>query len=119
VAQFVITISGKGIREATVRKLVEQLQDKYGDGANVTVHKNEPPESRADRYADATGKIEEGRAEMESLRDELQEWRDNLPENLSGGSKAEELDGAITALEEAIDKANEAAESEVSFPAMM
>ena len=35
---------------------------------------------------------------VEELRDELQSWRDNLPENLQSGSKAEELDEAISNL---------------------
>lgn len=38
-------------------------------------------------------------SEMEGLRDELQEWKDNIPENLQEGQKAQELDEAIDQLE--------------------
>ena len=37
------------------------------------------------------------------LRDELQEWYDNLPESFQNGSKGEQLQEAITGLEEAAD----------------
>lgn len=37
------------------------------------------------------------------LRDELQSWRDNLPENMQSGDKADQLDEAVSGLEEACD----------------
>jgi hypothetical protein len=40
-------------------------------------------------------------SELESLRDELQEWYDNLPESLRGGSKGDELQEAINGLDSA------------------
>lgn len=42
-----------------------------------------------------------GADELTTLRDELQEWRDNLPESLQSGSKADQLDEAISALDDA------------------
>jgi hypothetical protein len=38
-------------------------------------------------------------SEMDSLREELQEWLDNMPENLQNGSKADELREAIDQIE--------------------
>ena len=38
---------------------------------------------------------------QEALKDELQEWYDNLPENFQNGSKGESLQEAIDALESA------------------
>lgn len=38
-------------------------------------------------------------SEIESIKDELQEWYDNLPENFQNGSKGEALQEAISALE--------------------
>jgi len=37
--------------------------------------------------------------ELGSLRDELQEWLDSLPESLQGGSKADQLEEAISSLD--------------------
>lgn len=55
--------------------------------------------------------------ELEELRDEEQEYMDNMPENLQCSEKYEiageavnNLDSAIGSLEEAIDYANEASE---------
>ena len=39
---------------------------------------------------------------FEELRDELQNWRDNLPENLQSSSKADTLDESVSSLEEVI-----------------
>lgn len=38
-------------------------------------------------------------SEIESIKDELREWYDNLPENFQNGSKGEALQEAISALE--------------------
>jgi len=39
--------------------------------------------------------VESAATAVEELRDELRDWRDNLPENLEGGDSASELDDAI------------------------
>ena len=49
----------------------------------------------------------------EELRDELQEWYDNLPENFQNGSKGEALQEAIYNLEEFIDGKDEPVEAAV------
>ena len=40
--------------------------------------------------------------ELEDVRDEYQEWRDNLPESLADGEKSCQLDDVIAELENAI-----------------
>lgn len=65
--------------------------------------------SRADRWADACGTAREGLEELAGLKEEYEEWRDNLPENLRQspvGEKLEavcdlDLDSATTVLDEA------------------
>lgn len=52
--------------------------------------------SRATRYDEAQQLVEEAKTRIEELRDELQDWLDALPVNLQGGTKADELQGAIT-----------------------
>tara|TARA_R110000824_G_scaffold82382_3_gene206479 strand:- start:2402 stop:3145 length:744 start_codon:yes stop_codon:yes gene_type:complete len=48
--------------------------------------------------------IDNAEVEVTLLRDELQEWVDNLPEGLDQTCKAEELEEAINELDEAIDE---------------
>jgi len=43
--------------------------------------------------------VQEAFADAEGLRDELQEWYDNLPENFQNGDKGDQLQSAIDALE--------------------
>jgi hypothetical protein len=52
------------------------------------------------------------------LRDELQNWLDNLPENLQQGSKADELQSAISELDAAISGLEEAESASPDFPVM-
>jgi len=54
------------------------------------------------RKASVISAVEEAKASCEELRDELQDWLDNLPESLQDGEKAEALQEAIDQLEEAI-----------------
>jgi hypothetical protein len=43
--------------------------------------------------------IENGLGDLEGLRDELQDWLDNMPENLQQSSKADEVQEAIDGLD--------------------
>ncbi len=74
--------------------------------------------SRADRYSMAQGKVSDGRAEFEELRDELQSWRDNLPEGLQDSQKANDLDDAISELDDAANSCEEIEGKDVTFPGM-
>ena len=74
--------------------------------------------SRRERFESAIGQISEAKTEIETLRDELQEWLDNMPENLQDGQKAEELQEAIDNLEEILNSLEEAESTDVEFPGM-
>jgi len=47
--------------------------------------------------------IEDAKSALEALKDEEQEYYDNLPENLTGGEKASVAENAISMLDDAID----------------
>lgn len=47
-----------------------------------------------------SGAVSDAFSEIESLKDELQEWYDNLPEQFQNGSKGEALQEAIGGLEQ-------------------
>ncbi len=49
------------------------------------------------------GEAENIKADIETIRDEEQEYRDNMPESLAEGEKAERADAAITELEQVIE----------------
>lgn len=116
-ARWQITITGKSIRKASVEKLAGKLKAEF-DGAAITVTDASPPESRSDRFQAALSMIEDGKAELESLRDELQDWYDGLPENLQQGSKADELQEAVSELEDMISNVEDLTGRDVSFPGM-
>jgi hypothetical protein len=50
------------------------------------------PKSRQVRWGEASAKAREALEELEELRTEFEEWRDNLPENLQSSSLGEKLD---------------------------
>jgi len=75
--------------------------------------------SRATRLAD-TLDMTEKIADVEQLREELEEWLDNLPENLQSSNKAEMLQEAIDNLEnigEELENIQEL-QHDVEFPGM-
>ena len=70
---------------------------------------------RRKQIESALEKIQDGRDAIESLKDEEQDYYDNMPESLQGGEKGEvaqsaidALDNALSQLDEAIDSINEA-----------
>lgn len=74
--------------------------------------------SRARRYEEAMGNLEAARSECEELKDELESWRDNLPENMQDGEKACQLDEAIDALDTVVCAFEEIEGTDVEFPGM-
>jgi DNA repair exonuclease SbcCD ATPase subunit len=54
-----------------------------------------------DATTDPANAVESARGILEELREELQAWYDNLPENFQNGSKGETLQSAIDQLESA------------------
>lgn len=53
-------------------------------------------------------KIEEVVSELETLKDEEDEYRENMPENLQGGTRYEESEAASEYMDYALDNLNEA-----------
>ena len=74
--------------------------------------------SRAERFDEAKEAILSGKGEVEMLREELESWMDNMPENLQSGSKYEQLEAGISQLDEVIDALDTIEGIEVEFPGM-
>ena len=75
--------------------------------------------SRSDRFSDAQGLASDAKTACEELRDELQSWLDNMPENMQSGAKAEQLETAISELEDVISNLESVESASVEFPGMM
>lgn len=122
-AEHVIEISvGKdGLKEATVKRLVKLLQKDLGKEAEVSSRKVEHPTTRAERCSAAFASIADGKSELEALQEELESWRDGMPENLQDGEKAQQLDEAISELEDIVGELTQLEDKDgsIEFPAMM
>lgn len=117
-AQWQVTISGKGIRRDAVDQLAKSFVDRWSEKATVSVKDATPPESRADRFSAAMELVCDARCAIEELRDELQEWFDGMPENLQGGDKGSQLNESVSQLEDLIGSLEEIEGQEVEFPGM-
>ena len=57
----------------------------------------EKPKSRPVRWAEAIEKVSQGLDELNELREEYEEMRDNVPENLQGSAFYEKLNEVVDA----------------------
>jgi hypothetical protein len=115
---IVITVNQKGARAETIEKLVgAAIKAKFPD-AFISVTRKEPAESRSDRFAEMQGDVISAKSDAEGLKDELQEWYDNLPENFQSGEKGSQLEEAMSQLGEFIDACDTAENVSVDFPGM-
>jgi len=76
-------------------------------------------ESRATRLGN-TLDLSTNIDDVNTLKEELEQWLDNMPENLQASMKAEQLEEAIQNLEEIADELEEIQEMQhnVEFPSM-
>jgi len=75
--------------------------------------------SRRVRYEHAQQLVAQASDEFEELQTELQDWLDNMPENLHGSAKAEELQDTMDTLDEVIDSAAQITDLDIEFPRMI
>lgn len=125
-ARYQITLDGKNIRRKTVDKIAKELLAKYtpenpkdmagAAAATISVTEANLPKTRGERFNQAIAKVTEAKEEIDSLNEELTDWRNGLPENQQEGEKAGELDEAIEALDQINESLKDAVEQDVSFP---
>lgn len=114
-AKYRLVLFIDGTRIDLVRKKLEAY---FGEDAVVRLNKLVSGSSRSERLSDAESSFEDVKTEVAQLRDEIQEWQDNLPENLQGGTKNDELQEALDALEELCSDLENVSWQEVNFPGM-
>lgn len=113
--RYKITLMVEGTRLATVH---QEAQAAFGDDLKL-VQKVDLANSRANRLDGIQDDVAQAAQNVEELKDELQEWHDNLPESLQNGDKGQTLQDAIDALEEIKNNIEGVDFSGVEFPAMM
>ncbi len=69
-------------------------------GEEWRVEKIDLSPSRSSRLSDAEQHFETAKSIVEELKDEMENWKDSIPENLQDGDKASEVNWAFDALEE-------------------
>lgn len=112
VYSIMLSVTGSRLG-ATLRKAQEAFGDKL-----LNVEKVSKITSRADQMDEAVGMIQNAKSVCEDLKDQIENWKNNLPENFQ--DKGSQLEGCMDALEQVINSLDEAesnAES-VEFPGM-
>ena len=66
---------------------------------------------RRTRITALQDKLREISSEIETIKDEEQEYYDNMPESLQGGDKGQAAEAAINALDEAYNEVEHAADN--------
>jgi DNA repair exonuclease SbcCD ATPase subunit len=116
VARYKIELT---VEDHSIASVQSKLRKHFGAEASaISAKKIEHNQSRADRLAKAQAQAEEAKSEVEDLKSEMESWLENLPENLQGGSKAEEIQEAIDALD-TLQSDLENCSWEINFPGMM
>lgn len=107
-----------GVTAGNIKSLANKIKKALGEEFGSQVSRQDPARSRADRLSEAESLVDDAKSIVEELRDELQSWVDGLPENLQSGSKADELNDAISELESIQDQLESVEMTSVSFPGM-
>lgn len=116
-AQYQIFVTDRGVKPATIDNIVKDIQKKL-PRASVTKKHITRPESRKDRYAACIAVLEDMKTEMEEIRNELQDWYDNLPENFQQGDKGNDIETAINEIDNSINDLDQVIGNEPDFPTM-
>lgn len=116
-AKYKITFTIDAARKESVdKKLREAFGDKV-DGLTWEAEKVKSPTNRSERLAEAEALVDDARSIVEELKDEMEQWRDSIPENLQGGEKYSEVETACDALDEIYSNL-EQSDWGVEFPGM-
>jgi len=110
------TLSGKQIK--TVQKDLGKALAKLGYAdVEPLVTKIERNQSRADRLGEAESLCQNAKDIVEELRDEMESWYDNMPENLQSADKGQQVETAKDELQSLADSL-EIDFGSVEFPGM-
>jgi hypothetical protein len=114
--KYRIVIKVDGSRVDFVKK---QCLTAFGIDISTQVAKIESQPSRTDRLNEAEGWVSDAKGVVEELRGEMEDWKENMPESLQQGSKADDIDECVSQLEEIESMLGNIDFGNVSFPSMM
>lgn len=116
-ATYTVTFQAEGRHPSTVERQVRKRL-KLTRADHVTVEKRQHGLSRAERLSEVEQQVQEAIGEVQSLKEELEQWLESLPENLQSGGKADDLQQAIDALEQIEQDMDSVSFDGVEFPGM-
>ncbi|HKZ39906.1 MAG TPA: hypothetical protein VJ044_03040 [Candidatus Hodarchaeales archaeon] len=105
------------VDEVHIGNVETKIRLAFGDEKIISIQKIKHSESRADRLAEAESDVDNAKNTVESLKEELRSWFDNLSENFRLGEKASQLEEAISTLESIVDALDQC-DWGVEFPGM-
>lgn len=117
-ANYRVVLQIPGVRLEAVRKKLVTILGTADHPAIAHVAKLDQPSSRAERLAEVQQSVEDAIGEIDNLQQEMQDWYDNMPENLQSSTKGEEVEAAAQQLAD-IKDGLESVDWEVNFPGMM
>jgi flagellar biosynthesis chaperone FliJ len=115
-ATFEITFTTEARMSASVEKKLRQVFGK--DIPLHTIEKLKTPETRSQRLDEAKDEVDSAKSIVEELKDEMQNWYDSIPENLQGGTKADEVQETIDGLESLQSDLENIDFDSINFPSM-
>jgi len=111
--KYRITLDVEGSRKDTVMATAKGMFGKMLVAVELVRYGG----SRAEDLEAAQEKVEEALQVVSELRSDLEDWKENMPENFQGSFKEEELETAISNLED-IENSLEGVGWDVEFPGM-
>ena len=115
-ASYKLTMMIDAARRESVEKKLREVF-----GADIPIHvleKDNTPTSRAAQLAEAEAMVEDAKSIVEGLKDEIQEWHDNLPENFQDGEKGQALESCVEELDQISSDLDSVDMSSVEFSGM-
>lgn len=103
------------VNSTQINTLRKQVASAF-PGMEAHVDKANPARSRADRLSEIAGTVADAASEVETLKEEMEEWHDSIPDNLKDGDKASEVQEAIDALDTINSDLTNIDFDQVSFP---
>lgn len=117
--QVIVTVDGRFNRPGQLTKAIRTALGESTEQITIDISKEENVtnyRSRAHRFGIAASDFEGIVGEVSNLIEELESWRDNMPDSLQGGTKGSEIDEALEPLQSLKDELDEISWPEVEFP---
>lgn len=117
-AKYTVTFD---LEAATIQQAEKQVRQRIEEKlavSGVRIEKHRKDTSRADRLSEAETMVQDAATIVDELRDEMQSWYDNMPENLQNGDKGSQVQECSDNLESLHGELENLDFSSVEFPGM-